>query len=478
MASLFKPKIITYRLRDGSYRTANGKRVTRRTPGAVRHASQSKKWYGRFTDGAGRPVRVPLDESKETARRMLAKLSGDAQLAGVGILDPFASHRARPLLEHLEDFRRYLVAKDRVPEYVKKTIAQCRVIIEGCRFDAIGDLQPSAVVEFLADQRSQGVRQELERGLDSLTTQQVAALMGVRTASIHRMVRRGLLDAQGSGRGRRFTREAIEALLAQRRGVSARTTNHYLAAIKHFSRWLVKDRRAPFDLLVTLSRQNTAVDERHTRRALSQEDFTALVNAARQGKPFRGLTGADRATIYVLAAYTGLRSSELGSLRPAAFQLDAEPFTVTVEAAFSKHRRRDMLTLRPDVAAMVRGYMAGKSKSKLLWPGTWTEAGAEMLRADLEAAGIAYVDEAGRFYDFHALRHQFISNLAQAGVHPKAAQELARHSDIRLTMNVYTHLGLRDQAAALDKLPSLPGNAVSNPASTGKARTRRKTSTA
>jgi hypothetical protein len=44
---------------------------------------------------------------------------------------------------------------------------------------------------------------------------------------------------------------------------------------------------------------------------------------------------------------------------------------------------------------------------------------------------LAYRDEAGRVFDFHSLRHQYISNLAAAGVHPKIAQTLARHSPSR-----------------------------------------------
>ena len=35
------------------------------------------------------------------------------------------------------------------------------------------------------------------------------------------------------------------------------------------------------------------------------------------------------------------------------------------------------------------------------------------------------------------------------------AQEVARHSDIRLTMNVYTHAGLYDLAGAVENLPPL-----------------------
>jgi hypothetical protein len=38
--------------------------------------------------------------------------------------------------------------------------------------------------------------------------------------------------------------------------------------------------------------------------------------------------------------------------------------------------------------------------------------------------------------------------LERAGISPKMAQVLARHSDIRLTLGVYTHVELHDQTAA------------------------------
>jgi len=37
------------------------------------------------------------------------------------------------------------------------------------------------------------------------------------------------------------------------------------------------------------------------------------------------------------------------------------------------------------------------------------------------------------------------------------AQALARHSDIRLTLNVYAHAELSDQTAAIATLPGPPG---------------------
>ena len=68
---------------------------------------------------------------------------------------------------------------------------------------------------------------------------------------------------------------------------------------------------------------------------------------------------------------------------------------------------------------------------------------------------LAYRDHAGLVADFHSLRHTFISNLARAGVHPKLAQSLARHSDINLTMSRYTHTTRGEQSEALAALPDL-----------------------
>ena len=78
-----------------------------------------------------------------------------------------------------------------------------------------------------------------------------------------------------------------------------------------------------------------------------------------------------------------------------------------------------------------------------------------MLRIDLAVAGPPYRDADGRVADFHALRHSYITLLERSGVSPKLAQELARHSDIRLTMNVYTHARLHDLAGAVNGLPAL-----------------------
>ena len=44
------------------------------------------------------------------------------------------------------------------------------------------------------------------------------------------------------------------------------------------------------------------------------EEFTRLVDAARTGPKVESISGVDRAMIYVLAAWTGFRKGEIGSL--------------------------------------------------------------------------------------------------------------------------------------------------------------------
>jgi hypothetical protein len=77
-----------------------------------------------------------------------------------------------------------------------------------------------------------------------------------------------------------------------------------------------------------------------------------------------------------------------------------------------------------------------------------------MLKSDLTRADIAPVDASGRVVDLNALRHGYISTLARAGVPVKTLVTLARHSDPKLTLNVYSHPTVF-HTADLDALPDL-----------------------
>ncbi len=52
----------------------------------------------------------------------------------------------------------------------------------------------------------------------------------------------------------------------------------------------------------------------------------------------------------------------------------------------------------------------------------------------------------------HVCRHTYCSNQAKAGMNPKALQYLMGHSDIGVTLNTYTHLGLNDAVKEMERV--------------------------
>ena len=55
----------------------------------------------------------------------------------------------------------------------------------------------------------------------------------------------------------------------------------------------------------------------------------------------------------------------------------------------------------------------------------------------------------------HICRHTYCSNMAKSGMNPKTLQYLMGHSDIGVTLNTYTHLGLEDATDELKRMEEL-----------------------
>jgi len=268
-------------------------------------------------------------------------------------------------------------------------------------------------------------------------------------------------------------------------GKSAQTFNHYLKSAKQFTRWMVRDHRCPTDPLAHLSKLNVNTDRRHDRRALTPDEFQRLASAAHGGKTMEKISGADRAVMYVLAAWTGFRKGEIGSLTQRSLQLNVDPATATVAACYSKRKRQDTQILHHELVQILKDWLATKDlgPDDLLFPVSGNVPGGKerkthkMMEHDLESARTAwikegdteseiearkatdylkYCDDNGHYADFHSNRHLFITNMERANLSPKMAQTLARHSDVRLTLGVYTHVGLHDESVAIQSLPSPP----------------------
>ncbi len=52
----------------------------------------------------------------------------------------------------------------------------------------------------------------------------------------------------------------------------------------------------------------------------------------------------------------------------------------------------------------------------------------------------------------HVCRHTFCSNMAKSGMNPKTLQYIMGHSDISVTLNVYTHIGVDDAQEEMSRI--------------------------
>ena len=189
-----------------------------------------------------------------------------------------------------------MLANEATAKQASQATARCRKIIVACRFKLLADFSPSAVATYLGERREH-----------------------------------------------------------PKKSLSVQTSNHYLASIKAFANWLVRDRRMATNPLAHMGRLNAKLDVRRERRTLTADELARFINAAeRSSETFRGLSGSTRAMLYRTAAMTGIRASELASLTPASFDLAADPPTVTIEAGYSKRRREDVLPVHPDLAVWLR----------------------------------------------------------------------------------------------------------------------------
>jgi len=229
-------------------------------------------------------------------------------------------------------------------------------------------------------------------------------------------------------------------------GCGDQTVNHYATAWKSFTKWAWKDRRTRTDLLADFETPKVVTSA--TRKALSSTQLGQLILTVRELPSRRGISGLDRSWLYHLAAVTGLRRGELQSLTPESFSLADVPAVVRLPGRDTKNSEDAVLPLPRTMVQSLAAWLTTKALGKPLWKIVLNTA--DLIRADLEAAGVP-----SEGFDFHCLRHSYVSAVVQCGGSVKDSMELARHHDADLTFNRYAHSRLQDLAAIVDRLPDL-----------------------
>jgi integrase len=237
------------------------------------------------------------------------------------------------------------------------------------------------------------------------------------------------------------TADSFQTWLRQQRELKDKTANDYLEAARCFFNWLVKLDRAASNPLLSVEKVKTKEGRAQEIRALSDDEMLRLLAA-----------GGDRKVVYLMAVYTGLRSSELAALKWGDLHLEAVTPFVKVRASTTKNGKSAEMRLHPDLAAALRELKScGVLDDQVVFKSI---PRIERFRRDLIKAGIVPQDKFGRKAVFHSLRHTFGTNLARGGVASRVAMALMRHSDRRLTDKIYTDENLLGTWSAFDQLPS------------------------
>jgi len=399
----------------------------------------------------------------------------------------------RPILEHVQDWEQWMAGRD-TAKHVTDTGRRVRLLIELTGASRFADLTPALIQSALARlaehprryktrtrtyscsgrgrRRAPGAsRRRFPAGdvatspafkhwVSEVRASEVGA--GASMDCCPHPAPFNILDGNTSGcvAGAAPAMTAAGArTTAGRTARGASTRNHYLGSLRAFCHFVVSDYRAEYDPSFSARPVNERLDVRRPRRAMSKDELLRLITAATMGPPICGIPGSERALGYLLAATCGLRSREIQTLRLICIHADGVgDHHLVIEACYSKHRRRDVVPLRDDVAFILarwlRDYAAAKEAAgEPLFRRPKSNA-MRSLRADLAAAGLPYLDSRG-YADFHALRHTFISRLFdEARASQPEVQALARHLDSRMTAR-YAHAREDSMRSRIEQVESL-----------------------
>jgi len=331
------------------------------------------------------------------------------ELAGFGLVKARQAAVSQDLEDLLTGFEEFLAIKrERSAVHVSVTLSAVRTVFTECGFQKFTDLDDVAVEKYL-----------LERRKD-----RIVVVNGEETV---------------------------------KRGLSERTLNGYVGALQHFCKWAVRRQKAakcnPLDQLEKYD--NEADDRRQIRRALTRDEVEQLLKATTEGPERYGMDGRERALLYRVALEIGLRANELRTLdiQHLDFSDPAGP-VLYVDASYSKHRQRDALPIRPELARELQAFIVERQKfpTAKLFGGRYqamTDKPSKMFKQDLKAAGIEQKTVVGVLV-FHSLRHTFVSSLK--ALPARQAQGLARHKSSDMT-DRYTHRTLEERRALLNQVP-------------------------
>ena len=235
--------------------------------------------------------------------------------------------------------------------------------------------------------------------------------------------------------------------LERDRGNSARTRNARLTAIRSLFRYAAPRHPEHAAVIARVLAIPPKRFERGLVTFLTEEEVNALLAAPDR----KSWTGRRDHALLMLAAQTGLRVSELTSLRCADVHLDRGAHI----DCCGKGRKRRITPITTSTAAVLRFWLAerGVQATAPLFP---TRAGGALSRDAVErrlakyskSAAMACPSLRSKRVTPHVLRHTAAMRLLQAGVDPSVIALWLGHEQVETTQ-IYLHADLAIKERAL-----------------------------
>lgn len=393
------------RIFKANYKNRNGQKL------------EGKKWYLDICDHNQTRHKIPAFSDKRLTEALgrnieslvnyrISGLEPDAKLnqwieslpenllrkfVSWGLIEGQRAEITKPLTEHISDYIKIIEAKGHSKDYVRRTRNRLKKIISDCRFTYFRDITQSAV-EIYSGKLKKDEYSDTSRA-------------------------------------------------------------HYLDALKTFLNWAETDRRIIRNPILKLEKP---ARDSAKKGILTSEQFICLIKTTFEKNILIGRTmGQERAILYLLAGCTGLRRKELLNLTWDDISLSGNAF-VRVRAAIAKNGQEAKQPIPAIVVNLLGALEACIRPQGNEWVfasfGKWINT-AGLIREDLKTAKIGLKDKDGNEICFHSLRNSYISFLANSQTPAKVIQKLARHSDPRLTFNVYARTFEDAEQKALNYLP-------------------------
>jgi len=178
---------------------------------------------------------------------------------------------------------------------------------------------------------------------------------------------------------------------------------------------------------------------------LSIEEINKIIGSAKNLR--------DSVVIKILAR-TGMRRFELCNLKVGDVDFDKK----IIHISKAKGGKARSVPIDKDTLQDIKFYIKSRQYGKLIQSNKKDVDGInesrinEIVRNTAEKAGVKHPDPAKKHMNPHIFRHSYIRHLIKQGVPPNYVQQLAGHSDIRTTLQMYGIPSFKDLQERYDEI--------------------------